>query len=98
MTTPKCRHFHRAVYLEFPDRVSSPKRVPNRIKQDVGTGKQKMTAPKCRHFNCTVNLVSQTATRQLKEYRKPIVRKTLEIYGVNEGSRTPGLQDHNLAL
>jgi hypothetical protein len=23
---------------------------------------------------------------------------TLEIYGVDEGSRTPGLQDHNLAL
>ncbi len=23
MATPKCRHFHRAVYLELPDRVSS---------------------------------------------------------------------------
>jgi len=41
MATPKCRHFHRAVYLEFPDRVSSPKRVPNCILQDVGTGNKK---------------------------------------------------------
>ena len=40
----------------------------------------------------------QSGSRQIKEYRKPIVRKTLEIYGVDEGSRTPGLQDHNLAL
>jgi hypothetical protein len=40
----------------------------------------------------------QSGSRHLKEYRKPIVRKTLEIYGVDEGSRTPGLQDHNLAL
>jgi hypothetical protein len=57
-----------------------------------------MAAPKCRHFHCKVYLVAQIAFRQLKEYRKPIVRKTLEIYGVDEGSRTPGLQDHNLAL
>jgi hypothetical protein len=48
-----------------------------------------MTTPKCRHFHCKVYLVSQIAFRQLKEYRKPIVRKTLEIYGVDEGSRTP---------
>ena len=82
----------------FPDRNSPLKRVPNRIRQDVGARKQKMTAPKCRHFHRAVYLVSQIAFRHLKEYRKPIVRKTLEIYGVDEGSRTPGLQDHNLAL
>ena len=60
--------------------------------------KLKMTTPKCRHFHCKVYLVAQITFRQLEEYRKPIVRKTLEIYGVDEGSRTPGLQDHNLAL
>ena len=41
----------------FPDRISSPKRVP-----------------------------------------KIFSSETLENYGVDEGSRTPGLQDHNLAL
>ena len=35
---------------DLNQRASSPKRVPNCIQKDVGTGKQKMTAPKCRHF------------------------------------------------
>ena len=34
----------------------------------------------------------------LKRVPKIFSSETLEIYGVNEGSRTPGLQDHNLAL
>ena len=34
----------------------------------------------------------------LKRVPKIFSSETLEIYGVDEGSRTPGLQDHNLAL
>ena len=57
-----------------------------------------MTAQKCRHFQLRGIWKFQFVLRHLKEYRKPIFRQTLEIYGVDEGSRTPGLQDHNLAL
>jgi hypothetical protein len=34
----------------------------------------------------------------LKRVPKSSTSETLENYGVDEGSRTPGLQDHNLAL
>ena len=57
-----------------------------------------MTTPKCRHFPLRGNSGFPECISPLQRVPKSFSSETLEIYGVNEGSRTPGLQDHNLAL
>ena len=63
--------------------------APDESVQGVKGAERKMAAPKCRHFHCKVYLVSQIATRHLKEYRKPIVRKPLRFMGWTRGLEPP---------
>ena len=44
-------------------------KAPKGSVQGVKGAERKMAAPKCRHFHCKVYLVSQIASRHLKEYR-----------------------------